>query len=166
MKLTRFALSFFMVAAFALGGVMTASAENAPDNGKPYAGKKMGWGGGKHKGHHQAFMKDLNLTAEQQAKIKSIRESFRESHKSEFEAMKAKHQELRKLKQSGADAQTLAAKREELKGQFPNLKADRERMMNDIKAVLTPEQRAKLEAKKAEFMQRRGGHHKPGGQAG
>ncbi len=166
MKMSRFALSLTLMTLLAAGGCVTAFAEDAAPVQKPgcsvHKGQRHKMDPAKREEMHKRFAQNLGLSAEQDAKIKSIRESFHEAHKAEFEAMKAKHQEMRKLKESGADEQTMAAKREEMKAQFAGLKTAREDLKSQIKAVLTPEQQAKMEAMKAQHKgPRDGGKRSP-----
>ena len=151
-RMTHLALSLLLVVS--ASGIAVSHAEDAATQGPR---DKKEWKA-KHEEARQRFEQELNLTAEQKAKIKSIRQAFRESHKAEFDAMKAKHQEMKQLKQSGADEKALAAKRQEMKSQFAGLKQDKQKMMAEIKAVLTPEQAAKLEAMKKQHKGKR--HHR------
>jgi periplasmic protein CpxP/Spy len=151
MKMTRIALSLGLAATVLLGGTSLKGLAEDRDKDPAKCNKmdRAEWKA-KHEEARKRFWDELSLTPEQDTQIKSIREAFKEAHQGEFETMKAKKQELRELKRSGADAETIDAKRAEMKEAFAAIKEDRQRMMDDIKALLTPEQAAKLEARKQE----------------
>ena len=108
-------------------------------------------------GDVRELLADLNLTEEQKAKIKPMAEEFRQK----VESYKAAHKdELEKLRTEVEAAKTagdkekmkqLAQQRETLMADAPKPKE----LIAQIEAVLTPEQKAtldaKIEARKAEF---------------
>ena len=95
--------------------------------------------------------RDLNLTDDQKAQIKKISQSFAESDK-------AIHDQLRTLHQSEPDpmsgafdeAAVRAAAEARAKIQI-ELEVSHAKMMSQIAAVLTTEQKAQLEAKRQQF---------------
>jgi len=101
----------------------------------------------------QKFAKELGLSADQQKKIDALRSDFYKAHKSEFDAKRAQFQELRTMKQNGATEDQMKAKRDALHQQFAGMKAERQKLNEQIKAVLTPDQVQKFDAMKAR-------HHK------
>jgi Spy/CpxP family protein refolding chaperone len=107
----------------------------------------------KHAEMRQKFAQELGLTSDQQKKIDALRADFKKAHKSELEAKRAQYMELRTLKKNGAPQTEIDAKRQAIRQQFSGLKADREKLHEQIKATLTPDQVQKLEAMKAK-------HHK------
>lgn len=107
----------------------------------------------KHAEMRQRFAKELGLNADQQKKIEALRSSFKSAHKAEFEAKHQQYKELKALKQSGASQAQIDAKRDAIHQQFAGMKADREKLEQQIKAVLTPDQVQKFDAMKAR-------HHK------
>lgn len=166
MQMTRFILPLSLAfAVFSAGFTADVFANPAADWQGP--GQQMMAHG--HKGHKnmtpeqreakraemkQRFAEKLGLTAEQQSRIDAIHESFRESHKDQFEAMKAKKQELKQLKESGASEEEIQARRAALKQEYAGMRAEHEQLMSQVKAVLTPEQVEKFEAMKAEHHQK------------
>ena len=74
------------------------------------------WRGQGRRGGHRGFGKgdmgggfrNLNLTDDQKARVKQIRESFGERTKSLREQLRAKHQELRQAQQGGTFNEALA----------------------------------------------------------
>lgn len=131
-------------------------------------GKDSGkWHGGspaqckaKHEERRQQFAKELGLSADQQKKMDALRADFKAAHKTEFEAKRAQYKEIKALKESGAPQAQIDAKRAAIHQQFAGMKADREKLHEQIKAILTPEQVQKLEAMKAKHH-----HHRHEGPA-
>ena len=92
------------------------------------------------------------FTPEQQAQMKAWREQAKGKEKGQRpdrEAMKAKWDQL-----GLSDGQ-----RQQLKSYREQIKTKRESIRSQIQAVLTPEQQAKMEAKKAEWKGKHGGNH-------
>lgn len=100
-----------------------------------------------HKEAHQKFMQELNLTEQQKAQFKAAHEQFRKENAAAFESMKAKHQQLKQLGKDPAND----AQRQKLKAE---LQQERKALMAKkqglTQGILTPEQQAKWDAKKAE----------------
>lgn len=85
------------------------------------------------KAEHMAEMqKELNLTQAQISQLKALHEK----HQAQREAQRKENQELRKQK-------------------MESIQKDKQQMDNEMRQILTPEQYAKWEAKKAEKMQDR-----------
>lgn len=159
-----------MTAVLMVAGLMAAGpvayAESPADNPgdgpgmeQPGAGDE-GPGGGpgfQHRGP-KAFMKDLNLTPEQQAKVKAQFEAKRESTKALREQMKAKmqalHEEISKSGTKRADVNGLISEINGLKGQMFSGMVDG---VFAMKEILTPEQFAKMQAKHQERMTKQKG---------
>ncbi|MEA2173867.1 MAG: motif family protein [Blastocatellia bacterium] len=100
--------------------------------------------------------RDLNLTDDQKAQIKKIQESFEESTKTLREQARAQHESQPDPLSGGAfdEAAVRAAAEAHAKIQV-ELEVAHARMMSQIFAVLTTEQKTKLAAKRQEFEQRR-----------
>jgi Spy/CpxP family protein refolding chaperone len=120
-------------------------------------------GRGKHKGHgwggmrRGGFFKQLNLTEDQQARIKQIRQSFAERNKPLREQLRAKRQELRQASEGGTFNEALATQKlTEMASLQARLMGERARMHQETLSVLTAEQKAQLEQSKAQFKARRG----------
>ncbi len=107
---------------------------------------------------NQSDMKQLHeqmrgvYTADQQAQMKSWRENRKAGERPSKEDKKAKWEAL-----GVTDAQ-----KEQLKTYREQMKSKRENVKTQIAAVLTPDQQAKWEAKKAEFRGKHGKHGKRG----
>jgi protein CpxP len=132
------------------------------DNGQ---GARPEWRGRRgHKGHDGmggmragGFFKQLNLTEDQKAKIKTIRESFAERNKPLREQLHAKRQELRQANEGGTFNEALATQKlTEMASLQAKLMGERAKLHQEMLSVLTAEQKAQLEQSKAQFKTRRG----------
>ena len=115
-----------------------------------------------HKGHDMrgmragGFFKQLNLTEDQKAKIKQIRENFAETNKPLREQLRAKRQELRQANEGGTFNEALATQKlTEMASLQAKLMGERSRLHQEMLSVLTAEQKAQLEQSKAQFKTRR-----------
>lgn len=166
MNFIRLILPVALAFSVGVSGLALQSAQaNEGDKAPGLHNKGMHHGKGDWKArkaeHHARMVKELGLTPEQQDRIQAIKKNYFETHKDEIEAMKAKHQDFRKLKESGASPEVLEARRKEMKAEFADRKGQHKELMNEIKSVLTPEQVAKMDALKAQ--RKKDGHHKQGG---
>jgi Spy/CpxP family protein refolding chaperone len=122
--------------------------------GKGRHGKRMGgrgWGG-----MHGAFSKQLNLTDDQKAKMKAIRESFAERNKPLRDELRAKRQELRQASEGGTFNEALAAQKlTEMAGLQAKLMGQSFSLRQEMMTVLTSEQKTQLEQQKAQFKAKR-----------
>ena len=129
-------------------------------------GRRGAWQG---RGRRGAFGGDrlfarLNLTDDQKAKLKQIRQSFMESNKPLFEQMRAKRQELRQASEGGTFNEALATQKlTEAAGLEAKLMGARFQLHQQELSVLTPEQKTQLDQLKAQFKANHGQHR---GQAG
>ena len=125
-----------------------------------------GWGGhGEHGGFDKSgqrggmrgmMFRGINLTEDQKAKMKTISESFRERTKSLHEELRAKRQELRQAGEGGTFNEALATQKlTETAGLQAKLMGERFKMRQEMQAVLTAEQKAQLEQKRAEMKAKR-----------
>ena len=83
------------------------------------------------------------LTAEQIAQIRALKQAFAESVADELAAIKAAHQQARAAKQAGASAEEIRAIMEGVKDEMEAVRQAEIRLHDAIMGVLTPEQRAK-----------------------
>jgi protein CpxP len=128
-------------------------------------GARSEWRGrrGEHKGHGSrgmragGFFKQLNLTEDQKAKMKQIRESFAERNKPLREELRAKRQELRQASEGGTFNEALATQKlTEMASLEAKLMGERVKLHQETLSVLTAEQKAQLEQARAQFKTRRG----------
>ncbi len=128
-----------------------------------------GRGRGQHEGfggmRDGGFFKGLNLTDDQKAKIKTIRESFAERNKPLREQLRAKRQELRQASEGGTFNEALATQKlTEMASLQAKLMGEKFKLHQETLSVLTAEQKAQLEQSKAQFKARRGGMRKDNNQ--
>ena len=129
-------------------------------------GPRHEWNGeGMKLGFHEddAFLNRLNLTDDQKAKIKQIRESFAERNRPLREELRAKRQELRQASEGGTFNEALATQKlTEMAGLQAKLMGERFQLNQEMQTVLTAEQKAQLEQLKAQFKTHRGERRKAG----
>ena len=121
------------------------------------------WGGrgrGDHKGmrgmRDGGLFRSLNLTDDQKAKMKQIRESFAQTNKPLREQLRAKRQELRQASEGGTFNEALATQKlTEMAGLQAKLMGERNKLHQEMLSVLTAEQKAQLEQAKAQREARR-----------
>ena len=165
-KLGRFkvlAIATLSAIVLAASIAVAQTVNTAQDNGQ---GARPEWRGGRrggHKGHGMrgmregGFFKQLNLTEDQKAKIKSIRESFAERNKPLRDQLHAKRQELRQANEGGTFNEALATQKlTEMASLQAKLMGERAKLHQEMLSVLTAEQKAQLEQSKAQFKTRRG----------
>jgi Spy/CpxP family protein refolding chaperone len=117
---------------------------------------------GEHKGHGWGGMrggifKQLNLTEDQQAKIKQIRENSATQNKPLREQLRAKRQELRQASEGGTFNEALATQKlTEIAPLEAKMMGEQAKLHQEMLSVLTAEQKAQLEQAKAQFKTRRG----------
>lgn len=160
-KLGRFKmLAIAALSAIALAASM-AVAQTVTTNQDNGQGQRHEWRGRRgHKGMRGmragGFFRGLNLTDDQKAKMKQIRQSFAETNKPLREQLRAKRQELRQASEGGTFNEALATQKlMEIAPLQAKLMATRANLHQQMLSVLTPEQKAQLEQSRAQFKQRR-----------
>jgi periplasmic protein CpxP/Spy len=152
--------------------VLTASiavAQSVKTEGQDGKGRGRGWHGqgmrrGDHRGGDGLFNR-LNLTDDQKAKLKTIRESFAERNKPLREQLRAKRQELRQANQGGTFNEALATQKlTESAALEAKLMGERFKLNQEMMSVLTAEQKTQLDQLKTQFKDHRGGRRGMGGQ--
>ncbi|HEX2120891.1 MAG TPA: Spy/CpxP family protein refolding chaperone [Thermoanaerobaculia bacterium] len=130
---------------------LSASLAIAAPHGKGHGGKR---------GHGRAefgekFAAKLNLTEAQKAQVRQFNESFRERNKAFFQSSRQTMRDYREAKQAGdtARAESLKATLQSQREQMKQLRAEQRAQ---IRAILTPEQRAQFDALEAERESRHG----------
>ncbi len=98
--------------------------------------------------------RDLNLTDDQKTQIKKITDSFEESTKSLRDQLKTLHETEPDPFSGTFDEAAVRAAAEARAKLDIELSVARAKLMSQIAAVLTTEQKAQLAAKRAEFAQR------------
>ena len=116
--------------------------------------KGQGWGGMREGG----FFKQLNLTEDQKAKIKQIRDNYAQTNKPLRDQVRAKRQELRQASEGGTFNEALATQKlTEIAPLEAKLMGEQQKLHQEMLSVLTAEQKAQLEQSRAQFKGRRGG---------
>ncbi|HYV23791.1 MAG TPA: Spy/CpxP family protein refolding chaperone [Pyrinomonadaceae bacterium] len=122
---------------------------------------RHGWSGqGMGRGHRGggALFSRLNLTDDQKAKLKEMRQSFGSTNKPLMDQLRAKRQELRQASEGGTFNEALATQKlTEMAGLQAKLMGARFQLHQQMLSVLTPEQKTQLDQIKAQFKERRGG---------
>src|SRR5262245_4900653 len=158
-KLGIMALSAVMAATLAISAIL-AQAPNG-QSGSQEVGEGKGRFGGYHHGFHGrgmrgAMFRALNLTDEQKAQMKQIRQSYRERTQPLRQELRAKMKGLRQANQGGAFNEALAAQTlTETAGLRAKLMGERFKLRQEMIASLTPEQKAKIEQMRERFKAKR-----------
>lgn len=140
----------------------TTGQDNQGDNAQGERREWRGRGRGKHKRGFRGmraggFFRQLNLTEDQKAKMKQIRQTFAETNKPVREQLRAKRQELRQASEGGTFNEALATqKMTEMASLQARLMGERFKLHQEMLSVLTAEQKAQLEQAKAQRKARRG----------
>jgi protein CpxP len=161
----RLVLAIASLSAVALATSIAVAQSVKTDQANPQ-GRRHEWRGqGMKRGFHRdgAFNR-LNLTDDQKAKMKQIRESFAERNKGLMAELKAKRQELRQASEGGTFNEALASQKlTETAGLQAKLMGERFKLHQEMLTVLTAEQKTQLEQMKAQFKTHRGERRGQGG---
>ena len=142
-------IKFAGAAVLALG---LAGAGVAADEGR---GEGSGRGG-RHGRHGGEFMRGLNLTDDQKAQLKTMREQQREALRPVSEQHRALREQIREaLESPNPDASRIGQLEIQAHRLREQMRAEREKAMASFVNVLTPEQRAQWEKMQQERKQRR-----------
>ncbi len=146
-----------LTASIAVAQTVTTNQDNG-QGAREWRGRR-----GNHKGHGmrgmraRGFFKGLNLTEDQKAKMKQIRQSFAETNKPLREQLRAKRQELRQAREGGTFNEALATQKlTEIAPLEAKLMGEQHKLHQEMLSVLTAEQKAQLEQSRAQFKTRRG----------
>src|SRR5690606_18588829 len=167
-------IGILAIAVLAMGGllVFAQSSEGVADGGA----KKMDRKGRHHfgkRGGHGFMFRGIDLTDEQKAQMKTIREANRTQTAPLREAMKANRQKMREATANGMfDEATVTMLANEQAAVMAKMTVERERVRSHLFGILTAEQKAKMAEMKAKFAENKGkfgkrgkrGFHKRGGE--
>ncbi|HEV2904797.1 MAG TPA: Spy/CpxP family protein refolding chaperone [Pyrinomonadaceae bacterium] len=135
----------------------TQDGKSARHGGHGRGMKRSSRGGG-------AFFNRLNLTDDQKARLKQIRESFASTNKPLHEQLRAKRRELRRSNEGGTFNEALATQKlTESAALQAKLMGARFQLHQQMLSVLTAEQKAQLDQLKAQSRERRGKRRGMGG---
>src|SRR5213594_1314155 len=123
------------------------------DRGSEQGPRREWHGEGTKRGFHGGGAFDrLNLTDDQKAKMKQIRESFAERNKPLLEQLRTKRQELRQASEGGTFNEALATQKlTEMAGLQAKVMGEEFRLRQEMLAVLTPEQKTQLDQLRQQF---------------
>ena len=158
-------LAIATLSAIALAASIAVAQTVTTDQGTQQGTRTERRGGrGGHKGHgwggmrgERGFFRQLNLTEDQKAKIKQIRETFAQTNKPLRDQLRAKRQELRQASKGGTFNEALATQKlTEIAPLEAKLMSEQHKLHEQMLSVLTAEQKAQLEQSRAQFKGRRG----------
>ena len=161
----RVILAIASLSAVALAASI-AVAQSVKTNQADQQGRRHEWRGQEMKRgfHRDGAFNRLNLTDDQKAKMKQIRESFAERNKGLMAQLKANRQELRQASEGGTFNEALATQKlKDTAGLQAKLMGERFKLHQEMLTVLTAEQKTQLEQMKAQFKTHRGGRRGQGG---
>jgi Spy/CpxP family protein refolding chaperone len=133
------------LAAFAIVALSATLAVAGPGEGR-------GFHGGKHHrgaGFSGKLAEKLNLTDAQKQQIAALENRFKAEQKTFFDANKATFEQFREARKAD-DTAKIEALKPQMEALREQMKATREAQHNQILSVLTAEQKAQLEALKAQ----------------
>jgi Spy/CpxP family protein refolding chaperone len=164
-KLLAIASLSAVVLAASIAVAQSVKTEGQGQDGK--AGRRAWHGRGMKRGFHRgggAFFNRLNLTDDQKARMKQIRQGFAERNKPLREQLRAKRQELRLASEGGTFNEALATQKlTESAALQAKLMGERFKLHQEMLTVLTAEQKAQLDQLKAQVKERRGKRRGMGG---
>jgi len=115
-----------------------------------------GFGRGHRGGGHGFGLRGLNLTEDQQARVRQIHQAAAERTRPLREQLRAKHVELRELQEGGTFNEALATQKlTEAASIQARLMGEQFRAHQEVLSVLTAEQKAQLEQQREQRKQRR-----------
>jgi Spy/CpxP family protein refolding chaperone len=167
-------LAIASLSAIALAGSIAVAQSVKTDQGtdrgngqRKHGDGQRGHGRGERGGREMGggIFKQLNLTDDQKAKMKQIRESFAVANKPLREQLRAKRQELRQANEGGTFNEALATQKlTELAALQAKMMGAEFTLHQQMQSILTAEQKAQLEQAKAQFKTREGGRRQRGGE--
>ncbi|MFP5246274.1 MAG: Spy/CpxP family protein refolding chaperone [Thermoanaerobaculia bacterium] len=139
---------------------MTAAAVLALSTSMAFAAPHEGKGGKHRRGGRggefgERLAQKLKLTDAQKQQIRDLQKSFREENKAFFQQTRDTRRQMREAKETGDQAR-LESLKATAKSQHEQMRALRTQQRERITSLLTSEQRAQLDALKAERKERRG----------
>lgn len=149
----KFVVAILAVAVVWIGAFVAIAQTTHEETGKRWNKEGKHRFGKKHRKVGMMFRR-LDLTEDQKAQVKAMREASQPTIQPLMEAMKQNRQKFMEARKAGADEATLAAIRAEIAPIREQIKAHREASMNQMMSILTEEQKAKLAAMKEKRQER------------
>jgi Spy/CpxP family protein refolding chaperone len=121
-------------------------------------GERGGGGFGEMRGGMQGgLFRGVTLTDDQKAKMQQIGQSFHERTKSLHQELRTKREELRQASDGGTFNEALVTQKlQETAVLQAKMMGEQFKMRNELESVLSSEQKAQIEQKRAEFKAQRG----------
>ncbi len=113
---------------------------------------------GPRHGHHGMMMKELNLTADQQAKVKAIHAKYKSQMKASATTFKPDRDAMKTARARG-DSAGMRAARTKLQADMAPGRQVHEQELNEVRDVLTPAQQEKFDATRAKMKAQEGDGH-------
>jgi periplasmic protein CpxP/Spy len=156
MKLTNKKITFAKIALVALLAVLASVIGIAQRQDGPGGGGRRHFGGGHGRGGHFMPLHGIDLSEEQRTQVRQITERFHESTRALHEQIRAQgHPEGDALLNGTFNEAQVRAAAQARANVMIEIEVARARMMSEIYALLTPEQRAQLAARRQEMERRR-----------
>ena len=147
-KIQKIAIALFLAIGVA---VPVAMAQGATEGTVKQERGFHGRGHGRHGGGMMGF-RNLDLTDDQKAQMKQIRETSFQNLRPVMEQIRTKRQEIRQASQDGnVNEALITQKLTEIAPLEAKLQAERARVHQQMLSVLTSDQKAKLDQQRAEF---------------
>ncbi len=105
---------------------------------------------GPRHGHYGNMMKELNLTADQQAKVKAIHAKYKSQMKASATTFKPDRDAMKAGRAQG-DTAGMRAARAKLQGDMAPGRQVHDQEMNEVRGILTPAQQQKFDAARAKM---------------
>ena len=159
-KISTMLAAVVLAGSFTLASANTFNFENEQGTDTPKQHEGRGHHGRHGFRHHRgmAFAK-LNLTDDQKEKAKQIRINHQETIKPLKEQLRAKNAEIRESSKNGAfDEALVTQKMTEMASVKAKLFGEKMKMRQEFLAILTPEQKTKLDEMKSQFKSRHAHH--------
>jgi periplasmic protein CpxP/Spy len=168
-NLKAFAVAMVLAMVLSVSLVMAQSTGEKSGDKSARRGGRHHFGGGEGRGGFGRMFRNLDLTDAQKAQFKQIRESHRETMKSLHQQIRTEMQALHQANQGSTfDEASVSQKLAQVAPLRAKLMAEEFKIHQEMMAVLTPEQKTKLEqsrtefkARKAEFKAKRGERKAP-----
>ncbi len=157
MKISRKEISVVAVVGALLMTLAIAVSGQGPQGrgGPPPGGPGGGFPGGPGRDGLGPLLRDLNLSEEQKTQIQKITESFQESTRDLHDQLRTLHESEPDPLTSGFDEAAVRAAAAARAKVDAELAVAHAKMLSQIGAVLTSEQKAQIAAKRQEFSQRK-----------
>jgi protein CpxP len=155
-------LAIAALAAVALATPIALAQKAGMDQGRDHGqhGERRGGDGERGERFGGRMFEGLNLTDAQKAQIKQLHQSFDDNTKSLREQLRAKHEELRQAEAGSTFNEALATQKlTEAASLEAKLMGAEFNLRQQTLSVLTPEQKAQLDARRAQFKANGGERH-------